>query len=198
MKTIIRWSGAAAALLFVLSAAEGRAHCDTLEGPVVTSARAALKQGDVTPVLRWVRAEDEPAIREAFRRTQSVRRQSQEAAELADTWFFETLVRVHRAGEGAPYTGLKAGAPEEPAVVAVDTAIASGKDDGVLAQTARPLHAALTAKFERLQALRAHAEHSVEAGRDYVAAYVDYVHFVERLATVAAHSGSRDKAEHAH
>ena len=32
-----------------------RAHCDTLDGPVVTTAKAALEKGDVTPLLKWVR-----------------------------------------------------------------------------------------------------------------------------------------------
>jgi hypothetical protein len=29
------------------------AHCDTLDGPVVMTAKAALEKGDVTPVLKW-------------------------------------------------------------------------------------------------------------------------------------------------
>jgi hypothetical protein len=42
-----------------------------------------------------------------FTKTLAVRKQSKEAKELADMYFFETLVRIHCAGEGAPYTGLK-------------------------------------------------------------------------------------------
>jgi hypothetical protein len=92
----------------VLSPDLVNAHCDTLSGPVVLTAKAALEKGDVTPVLKWVKKEDEKEIREAFARTLAVRKQSTDARELADTYFFETLVRIHRAGEGAPYTGLKA------------------------------------------------------------------------------------------
>jgi hypothetical protein len=90
------------------------AHCDTLDGPVVMTAKAALEKGDVTPVLKWVRKEDEKEIREQFKKTLTVRAKGPEAKELADMYFFETLVRIHRAGEGAPYTGLKSAGMVEP------------------------------------------------------------------------------------
>jgi hypothetical protein len=89
-------------------------HCDTLEGPVVMTAKAALDKGDVTPVLKWVKKEHEGEIREAFKNTLAVRKMSPEARKLADKYFFETLVRIHRAGEGAPYTGLQLGQAVEP------------------------------------------------------------------------------------
>ena len=59
-------------------------------------------------MLAWVQADDEAAIREVFQKARAVRKLGGKAAEIADTWFFETIVRVHRSGEGAPYTGLKA------------------------------------------------------------------------------------------
>lgn len=74
------------------------AHCDTVEGPVVQSARTALETGDITPVLQWVRAVDEQEIRTAFERTVSARSKGPDVQELADRFFFETLVRIHRAG----------------------------------------------------------------------------------------------------
>jgi len=175
-----------------------RAHCDTLEGPVISTAREALDKGNVTPVLKWVKAADEAAVRAAFDKTAAVRKQSPEAAALADTWFFETLVRIHRAGEGAPYTGLKSGGVEEPGIAAADHAMASGKFDEVLAETVHPLEATLKAKFERVMALKPHADHNVEAGREYVEAYVDYVHFADRLATLAAGAATSEHAEHGH
>lgn len=198
MKKITRQFIVSLAFALTASPVAVRAHCDTLEGPVVTAARQALMTSDVIPVLRWVKAADETAIRSAFVRTLAVRKQSKEAAELADTWFFETLVRIHRAGEGAPYTGLKSGASDEPGIAAADHALTSGKADDVLGQTVRPLQAALTAKLERVRALRPHADHSVEAGRAYVEAYVDYVHFAERLATLATGSVPAAQAQHAH
>ncbi len=52
-----------------------------------------------------------------------------EARELADRFFFETLVRVHRAGEGAPYTGLKPAGTVEAAIAAADKALQAGSVD---------------------------------------------------------------------
>jgi len=94
-------------VLLVASPENASAHCDTLNGPVVTAARVALQRGDVTSVLKWVKSTEEREVRDAFRRTMAVRGASAEARDLADLYFFETLVRLHRQGEGEPYTGLK-------------------------------------------------------------------------------------------
>ncbi|MFT3829047.1 MAG: DUF6448 family protein [Opitutaceae bacterium] len=185
-------------LAALVSPAALLAHCDTLGGPVIGSAREALMKGDVTPVLMWVQAADEAAVRDAFARTLAVRGQSREAAELADTWFFETLVRIHRSGEGAPYTGLKAAAPEEPGIAAADRALETGESAPLVEQTAHRLQTLLLAKLERVRRLKAHAGHSVDAGREYVAAYVDYVHFAEQMATLGAGTGPVDHAAHRH
>ena len=99
------WAGILAMLSLVSTAAS--AHCDTMDGPVIAAARMALQAGDVTPVLKWIPKQSEPEIRAAFTRTLKVRAGGAEAKELADTYFFETLVRLHLAGEGEPYTGLK-------------------------------------------------------------------------------------------
>lgn len=108
-------------------ASPASAHCDGMDGPVVKAAQQALAKGDVDFVLIWVRKEDEAEIRRAFERASSVRKPGPEAQELADRYFFETLVRIHRAGEGAPFTGLKpAGRDLGPAIRAADRALQSG------------------------------------------------------------------------
>ena len=105
---------ASAALL--LAPNEGRAHCDGPDEPVVAAAGKALKSGDVKLVLAWVQKTGEAEIKSAFRKTLFVRKLDPQAKELADTYFFETLVRVHRAGESEPYTGLRpAGCEPSPA-----------------------------------------------------------------------------------
>ena len=104
--------------LWMLMQGISDAHCDTLDGPVVLTAKSALEKGDITPVLKWVRKTDEKEIQELFNKTLIVRKQGKEAGELADMYFFETLVRIHRAGEGAPYTGLKAAGAVEASVAA--------------------------------------------------------------------------------
>ncbi len=184
---------------FVLLAAPGaaRGHCDGLDGPVVTSAKRALEKGDVKLVLPWVKADAEPEIREAFQRTLSVRKAGGEARALADTWFFETLVRVHRAGEGAPYTGLKpAGRDLGPAIPAADAALETGKPQLLVKLLADATHAGLHERYLRAAAARKdYAPGDVEAGRRFVAAYVDYLHYVERVYAAATKGGAHGERE---
>ena len=165
--------------LLLLSPATARAHCDTLDGPVVQTARKALETGKVNPVLAWVRPQDEAEIKAAFARAIAVRKGSPEARQLADTWFFETLVRVHRAGEGAPFTGLKpAGQELGPAVPAADQAIAKGSPEAVEKLLADAVKSGLHERFARVKEQKAPAD-DVAAGRAWVQAYVPYVHYVE-------------------
>ncbi len=157
-------------------------HCDTLDGPVVLAAKTALDQGDITPVLKWVKQEDEAQIKAAFARTLAVRTMGPAARELADQYFFETVVRVHRAGEGAPFTGLKpAGTPLDPSIREADKALASGTADKVVKLVTDEAAAGIRKRFAEVLEKKRHAEDSVEAGREYVAAYVEYVHYIEGL-----------------
>lgn len=165
--------------LLMLAPAVARAHCDTLDGPVVQTARKALETGKVNPVLAWVRPRDEAEIKAAFARAFAVRKAGPEARELADTWFFETLVRVHRAGEGAPFTGLKpAGRDLGPAVPAADKAIEKGSPEAVEKLLVDTVTSGLHERFGRVKARKPPAD-DVAAGRAWVEAYVPYVHYVE-------------------
>jgi hypothetical protein len=175
-------------------------HCDTMDGPVVLAAKAALEHKDVTAVLKWVKKDDETQIKAAFARTLAVRTKGPEARELADQFFFETLVRVHRAGEGAPFTGLKPSGTElGPAVEEADKALASGSADKVVKLLTDEAAAGIRRRFTAAHEKQAHAEHSVEVGREFVAAYVEYVHYVEGLhqaaqAATAHHEGGHEDA----
>ena len=180
---------AAAVALTWGSAAQ--AHCDTLDGPVVSEARHALQTGNVNRVLGWVQKKDEAEIRNAFQKANAVRSGSPAAKELADTYFFETLVRVHRAGEGAPYTGLKPAGEPEPAIAAADKAIETGQLDPVAKLLTERMHDGLHKQFEAVSSKKNRSPNDVAAGRAYANAYVEYVHYVERLydaAGVSAHA----------
>jgi hypothetical protein len=158
------------------------AHCDSLDGPVVKAARKALATRDPTLVLIWVRENDEREIRQAFEQTLAVRELSPQAKTLADRFFFETLVRVHRAGEGEPFTGLKAaGRDLGPAIPAADNAIDAGSPDAVLQLLTGTIRERVREQFEKVAAARAFDSHDVAAGRAYVRSYVEFIHYVERL-----------------
>lgn len=174
-----------------------RAHCDSLEGPVVQDARRALDSGDVTPVLKWVSAEREDEIREAFTRTLAVRDRGDEAKDLADRHFFETLVRIHRAGEGELFAGLKPASEIDPGIAAADRALESGSADELTRNLAAAISDGILKRFVAATERRKHADDSVDAGRAYVQAYVDYIHFVESVNRLSTHGAphSHDQME---
>ena len=177
-------------------AASAFAHCDTMDGPVVIAAATALENKDITPVLKWIQPDHEAELKAAFRRTLAVRTQGTEARELADQFFFETLVRIHRAGEGAPYTGLKpAGTKLAPAIEAADQALDSGKSDALIKALTDEAAAGIRRRFTDAAEKKKHAEHNLDAGREYVAAYVEFVHYVEALHTAATRSAAHEHGE---
>ncbi|MHC4228903.1 MAG: DUF6448 family protein, partial [Planctomycetota bacterium] len=169
------------------------------DGPVIKEAQLALEKGDVTPLLKWVTKEHENDIRNAFAQTLAVRTKGEDARELADRFFFETLVRVHRAGEGAPYTGLKPAGTIAPAVAAADKALPAGSVDKLSAEIGNAVRDGIRKRFAEVAEKKKHANDSVEAGRVFVQAYVEYVHFVEGIHNMVARGPEHDhggKDEH--
>jgi hypothetical protein len=153
-----------------------------MDGPVVKAAKEALETGNVNLVLIWVQEQHEAAIREAFQKTLAVRKLNSEAKELADLYFFETLVRIHRAGEGAPYTGLKpAGRDLGPAIPAADRAIDNEKAESLGKLLTGLVHDGILEQFKNVLERKKFDKNDVEKGREYVKAYVEFVHYVERI-----------------
>lgn len=161
------------------------AHCDTLDGPVVSAARKALDSGNINYALVWIKKDTEKELRNVFEKALAVRKAGGQARELADMYFFETLVRIHRAGEGAPYTGLKPAGHVEPPVVAADKAMETGNLDNVGKLISERMQGGLHKHFEQLMAKKRYDPNDIEAGRAFSNAYVEYVHYVERLYNAA-------------
>jgi hypothetical protein len=157
------------------------AHCDSLDGPVVKDARIALELGDVAPVLKWVKEEQEREIRDAFEQTMAVRRRGDDARDLADKYFFETLVRIHRAGEGEAFTGLKPATSVDPGIEAADEALRTGTADELADGLSAAIGQGIRDRFALLRERQRHATDSLGAGREYVEAYVDFIHYVETV-----------------
>jgi uncharacterized protein DUF6448 len=179
--------------VLVMWPAVATAHCDTMDGPVVMDAKAALEKGDVTPVLKWVGKDAEPEIRAAFSKAMVVRSKGAEARDLADRFFFETLVRVHRAGEGARFTGLKPGGTDPgAAVTAADKALESGSSDALVKLVTDRVSTEVRERYARAAEAKKHANDSVEAGREFVRAYVEFIHHAERLYSDAAGQAGHD------
>jgi hypothetical protein len=186
-------AAALAAVSFLWTAGTARAHCDSTRGPVIPEAQAALAAGDVTPVLKWVQPSDEAEIKAAFAKTIAVRGQGPEAQELADRYLLETLIRLHRAGEGAPYAGIT-DAPVKRIVALADQALADGSADGMIERMSGHMATAIREKFDAAMEAKNHRDDSVEAGRAYVEAYVAYVHYVEGIHAAIMSAGGHGHA----
>jgi len=169
-------------MLLLAGSVKTWAHCDTMDGPVVADAKKALENKNVTLILKWVTKENEQEVKDAFNRTLAVRATGQEAKELADLYFFETLVRIHRAGEGAPYMGLKpAGSNVDSSVIASDKAIESGSVDNLADKISNLVATGIRERFEKVLRAKKQIDESVDAGREYVEAYIEFVHYVEKI-----------------
>ena len=188
LQRTVTWSVIAVAILVIcwLGFRKAQAHCDSVDGPVITEAKAALADGDVTPMLKWVPKKYESEIRDAFARTVAVRTKGEDVRDLADRFFFETLVRVHRAGEGAAYTGLKPAGAIAPAIAAADKALDAGSVDELSAKIGNAVRDGIRKRFAAVSKKKKLANDSVKAGREFVEAYVEYVHFVEGIHNMVA------------
>jgi uncharacterized protein DUF6448 len=157
-------------------------HCDTMAGPVVKAARESLRTGNVNLALIWVQKKDEAEVKEKFRQTLAVRKLNQQARELADNYFFETVVRLHRAGEGEPYAGLRPFGTDLGAVIPLaDKSLATGSARELLKLFPATAHGEIETRFNEVLRRQQFRPDDVEAGRAYVKAYITFMHHVEEL-----------------
>ncbi len=157
-------------------------HCDTEDGPVVKAAKKALKTKNVDHVLIWVGPDNEPEIKKAFEKTLIVRKLNPQARELAEKYFFETVVRLHRASEGEPYTGIKpAGTKTDPSIFAADKAIEEESIDNLIEEISTQITDNIRERFNHLLEKKKHKDRSVKAGREYVKAYITFIHSIEKI-----------------
>jgi uncharacterized protein DUF6448 len=146
-------------------------HCDSLDGPVVRAARQALDGDDVTLVLPFVPKTGEKEILDAFDKVMQARQTNPICREVADRYFFETVVRVHRAGEGAPFTGLKpAGLDVGPVIPVAEKAIESGNAAALEDMLVTAVRDEVVHRFHRLRHLHDDAKLGVDSARAYVQA----------------------------
>ncbi|TFD45929.1 hypothetical protein E3T55_17590 [Cryobacterium frigoriphilum] len=169
-----------AAQLAALTPVTAEAHCDTAGGPAVTDGRKALQSGNVNYALKWIPADGEAELRGIFAQALTVRTLGPDAADLADRLFLETLVRIHRMGEGVGFTGIQpVGTAIDPVVVAADEAIALNSDAHLLPLAPAERRAELALRFQAALALKDFDVDDVAAGRRYLAAYVDFFTYAE-------------------
>lgn len=190
---IILW----VATLLVAGLSRTLAHCDGLDGPVVQAAQNAIANGDLNLVLIWVQKSDEAQIKKSFEETLAVRKLSPEARQLADMHFFQTLVRLHRAGEGAGFTGVKpAGRDLGPAIPAADKALRDGNVEPLVKLLTTTIQDRVRDHFNEALTKQKFGKDDLDAGRAFVKAYVEYIHCVEALYEIATHPTHGHYPEH--
>jgi hypothetical protein len=157
------------------------AHCDSYDGPVIKDALKALKQNKVELVLKWIEPKYEKEITAKFNQTRKLSGSNQEINKILETHFLETLVRLHREGEGEPYTGLKPAGSVTPLIQMADNSLEKKDVETLVKVVNSHLGETLKTRYEKVMALSKTKDQSVENGRDYVAAYVAYTHTLEGL-----------------
>lgn len=163
-----------------LSAGNASAHCDTMDGPLVADARKAMAENNVNYVLKWVPVASEKEIRDAFTLIMKVKGLSPEAKELSEKYFFDTLVRIHRAAEGVPFTGVKpSGTPVDEKILAADKSLETGSISPLKGKIPEKDMPELTERFQKAMSLKNFDVNDVEAGREYIEAYVQFFKFAE-------------------
>lgn len=160
----------------VVGVDRAEAHCDSATGPVVTAAREALEQNNVDLILPYVKDDAEAELTAVFNHAQEVRKLGGEAQALAERFFFETTVRLHRMGEGAGFTGIKESVEYDPALAASEEALKDGSVEEVYKVLAAGLHDKLEEKWHAVVETRKHAAEvgSVAANRERVEAELGF------------------------
>ena len=175
-----------------------QAHCDSAKGPVATSAHQALISDNVNLILPYVKPEAEAELTAAFTEASKVRKQGNAARQLADRYFIETAVRLHRLGEGAPYTGVTD--EETPAsILTADQAMATGSLVEVNTMLEQAMHKGVEARYQAVVLAREEANrlNTVEAHRERVEAELMFEKFVYELNTLASSTAALTEG-HAH
>ncbi|MBX3006972.1 MAG: hypothetical protein KF816_02990 [Melioribacteraceae bacterium] len=178
-----------AALIFIFINTTS-AHCDSYDGPVIKDAEKALETNNINLVLKWVTKEQEKEIIKLFQKTYELRNGDKGVYEIVEKHFFETLVRLHRETEGAPYTGLKPAGTTKQIIQMTDKALEENNVDDFLLKLNKHIDKVVREKYEKVSELNKVKDDSVEKGREFVAAYVDYTHTVEAIHDIIEHGSS--------
>ncbi len=180
-------------IILSLMPKKASAHCDTMDGPAVKDGRKALETENINYAYKQIFEEYEEELKENFELSLKVRTLGADAQEVADRWFLENFVRIHRAGEGASYDGLKpSGSNVDPVVVAADESIELGNMSPLKGLVTEKEYHALEEKFNKAIALKDFDIDDVKASRAYVEAYVTFF----KMAEGEEHGHGHDHGHH--
>ncbi len=194
MKTINKFKMKLAKITLLMGAmmflsAPTFAHCDSFDGPVIQDAYKALQKEEAMYVMKWITADQEAEIKQLFDKTVQLKNEDAEIYSIVEKHFLETLVRLHRETEGAPFTGLKPAGSTTPIVQMADQSIANRNLKPLINDLGEHIQHVITDKYAKVMALEKVKDNSVEEGRAYVNAYVEYTHTLEAMEAILSHGG---------
>lgn len=183
-------------LFIIFGSLQASAHCDSYDGPAKKDAIKALETNNVNLVLKWIAPEQEKEIIPLFNKTYALKSGDKEVYAIVEKHFFETLVRLHREAEGAPYTGLKPAGTTKKIVLLSDQAIVSKDIEDLLGNINNHIGKVIREKYEKVVALDKVKNDSPEQGREFVEAYVDYTHTIEAIHDIVEQGGGHSAHNH--
>jgi hypothetical protein len=184
------------AVLILFGSLKASAHCDSFDGPTVKDALKALETKNVNLVLKWISQDQEKDIVPLFHKTYGLRNGDKEVYAIVEKHFLETLVRLHRETEGAPFTGLKPAGSTKLIVQLSDKALQNNDINDLLGKLNNHISKVILEKYEKVAMLDKVKEESPEKGREFVAAYVDYTHTLEAIHDILEHGGGHAGHNH--
>lgn len=158
-----------------------QAHCDRVNGPVAVAAKKALQTGDSAHALIWVTDQQADELKSIFEQSLEVYAKGGDSQELAERYFMESTVRLHRQAEGMPYTGLKPARPNPDDIQVAEEALASGDVAEVTDLLAQEIRHKISELHANVMAAKDNKDQSVETGREWADAYVQYVVYIHGL-----------------
>jgi len=121
----------------------------------------ALETNNSELIKKWINVENESEVISLFNKTYSLKNGDKEIYEIVKTHFFETLVRLHRASENAPYSGLKPAGTTKPIIGMTDKVKDQSTDKG------REYVDAYVDYTHSIEALHDVIEHAAEGGVEH-------------------------------
>lgn len=168
-------------ILILFGSLTAFAQCDSYDGPIIKDAVQALENNKVNLVLKWVSEDQENEVTTLFNKTHALKSRDKEVYEIVEKHFFETLVRLHRETEKAPYTGLTPSGSTKQIIQMTDTALQENDIEGFIIKLDKHLNEVIRDKYKKVANLYKVKDDSIVQGREFVAAYVDYTHTIEAI-----------------
>ncbi len=125
--------------------------------------------------------DQEEELREKFQQSLAVFKNGGNPADLAQKYFMETAVRLHRAAEGMPFTGLKPSSTNPADIEAAEKALETGNFEPLQDLLCQALQDESYKWFQKARESKENDDESITSGREWVNNYVKYITYIHKL-----------------